>query len=176
MGRPAADIPETDLRKLCEQGWNLLPLAKRYGCSKQAVLNCMNRLGIPAQPKHSCPGPKNPAWKGGRYFDADGYILIYAPDHPHATADNRVREHRLVAERMIGRYLTQEEVVDHIDGNPSNNHPNNLRVFARNSEHLAVTLKGRVPQWTEDGKRRIKDGPNQGRNSAQSIHPEDVRN
>lgn len=159
-GRPrTVDLPMDEIRQLTEEGWRLGRLAKRYGCSKQTILNRMNEAGIPSHPKHSAPGAANGAWKGGRYFDADGYVLVWAPDHPAATKEGRVREHRLVMERELGRYLLATEVVDHIDGNRSNNDPSNLRVFASNQEHLAATLKGRIPNWTEDGQRRMKEAP-----------------
>src|SRR3990167_3413077 len=161
MGRPRSHhIPMDEVRRLTAEGWRLKQLAARYRCSAQTILNRMREAGIPAHPPHSCPGELNPAWKGGRYLDADGYVLVYAPGHPHATKAGRVREHRLVMERVHGRYLLPNEVVDHIDGNRANNDPSNLRVFDRNSEHLAAKLKGRVPKWSEDGHRRIQEGVN----------------
>lgn len=158
IGRPRAiQMDMDDVRRMTEGGARLSVIARKYGCSKQTVLNRMKEAGIPAHPRHSCPGELNPAWKGGRYYDDDGYVLIYAPDHPHATKDGRVREHRLVAEKKLGRYLLPTEVVDHRDGVKDNNRPSNLRVFERNGEHLAVTLKGRCPKWSEEGKRRIRE-------------------
>lgn len=91
-------------------------------------------------------------------IDGDGYVLIHTPTHPHATAAGYVREHRLVMESMIGRHLEPGEVVHHIDGDKQNNRPDNLQLFAANGEHLKVELTGRVPKWTEDGKRRIREG------------------
>lgn len=107
----------------------------------------MEKHGIARHPKHSCPGDVNPAWKGGRYLDDDGYVMIYAPDHPYADKAGRVREHRLVMERELGRYLLPTEVVDHNDGQRANNDPSNLTLYASNAEHLTATLKGRVPKW-----------------------------
>lgn len=44
--------------------------------------------------------------------------------------------HRVVAELKIGRKLKCGEVVHHIDGDRRNNDPDNLMVFASQSEHL----------------------------------------
>ena len=44
-------------------------------------------------------------------------------------------EHRVVAERMLGRKLKKSEVVHHIDLNKQNNDEKNLVVLPSNSEH-----------------------------------------
>lgn len=44
-------------------------------------------------------------------------------------------EHRIVAEKMLGRPLQSGEVVHHIDGNKRNNTETNLRIFGSQAEH-----------------------------------------
>jgi len=39
-------------------------------------------------------------------------------------------------ECKIGRYLTEDEVVHHVDGNKSNNKISNLILFKNQSEHI----------------------------------------
>jgi len=81
----------------------------------------------------------NPAWNGGRKIRPDGYIMRLAPEgHPARTAAYPyVLEHRLVMEEHLGRYLDPEEVVHHIDGDPSNNDIENLQLFANQSDHIS---------------------------------------
>lgn len=60
--------------------------------------------------------------------------------------------HRVVAERILGRGLKQNEVVHHIDGNRRNNDPVNLMVFSSSSDHMRYHVqiknffeKGEIP-------------------------------
>lgn len=74
-----------------------------------------------------------------------GYIRVLAPEHPAADpTTGYVLEHRLVAERMLGRLLLPTEVVHHRDGDKSNNDPANLEVMT-NPDHTArhSGLRGR---------------------------------
>jgi lambda repressor-like predicted transcriptional regulator len=150
-------IDEALLREMAAQGMSCLEMAPELGVSEEVVRERMVRLGIPRLPAKARP-ERNYFWNGGRTVDKAGYILVKAPDHPNVNHQGYVREHRLVMEQQLGRYLEPGEVVDHIDGNTSNNDPSNLRLFASNAEHLRVTLAGRVPNWTGDGRRRIQEG------------------
>lgn len=72
----------------------------------------------------------------------DGYICVYAPDHPHARADGYVMKHTLVIEREIGRYLEKDEVVHHINHIRDDNRLENLRLMNK-SEHMSMHMKER---------------------------------
>lgn len=61
---------------------------------------------------------------------------------------NGIHEHRLVAEKKLGRHLEPGEIVHHIDGNKRNNEPDNLIVITQ-SEHIREHLRrggGRLAQ------------------------------
>ena len=66
----------------------------------------------------------------------NGYVFVYDPLNPMSAQSGYVPLHRLVMSLSIGRPLTSEEVVHHIDENPSNNKLSNLMLFANNAEHI----------------------------------------
>ena len=72
-------------------------------------------------------GARNGRWRGGSFIH-NGYRLLLKPDHPFADKAGYVREHRLVIEEHLGRYLLREEIVHHKDGNKLNNTLSNLEV------------------------------------------------
>lgn len=85
-------------------------------------------------------GSGNPRWKGGRILDKDGYWMIYSPKHPFKNAIGYVREHRLVMEKFLGRYLMSIEVIHHKDENKQNNKLSNLQLFFK-PDHDRLSLK-----------------------------------
>ena len=79
-------------------------------------------------------GPDSPAWKGGRSIDRDGYVRLYAPDHPWPRRNGCVPEHVAVMELAMGRRIVPGEVVHHMDGDRRNNAISNLELMTR-AEH-----------------------------------------
>jgi len=69
-------------------------------------------------------------------LEHNGYIWLLMPRHPHANSQGYVREHRVIMEKHIGRFLEPKEVVHHKDNNPLNNELNNLELFNSHSEHM----------------------------------------
>jgi hypothetical protein len=79
-------------------------------------------------------GENNPNWKGGRYEHGQGYCLVLARHHPFADKSGHILEHRIVMEKILGRYLKKGEIVHHKNGNKKDNRPENLilTVFNKN--------------------------------------------
>jgi hypothetical protein len=72
----------------------------------------------------------------------NGYILVYAPDNPNSDKHGFILEHRLVMESVIGRPLTKDEYVHHINGNKSDNRPENLMI-TNMREHAKIHMEMR---------------------------------
>ena len=93
-------------------------------------------------------GAQNPEWKGG-VRKKGCYLLELCHGHPAADRWGYVYQHRLVMERILGRYLTPHEVVHHLDGNPLNNDPANLWLLSHGEHkrlhHRISRLNPRVP-------------------------------
>lgn len=67
----------------------------------------------------------------------NGYVYILNKEHPNCNKRGFVLEHRLVIEKQLGRYLTNEEIVHHINENKSDNRIENLQIVT-NSEHTKL--------------------------------------
>ena len=160
------------IRKMCDEGNSLSQMCSVLHCHNEDLKYYIEQNNIAHAPfvkaRH---GKLNGRWTGGRIVDEDGYVLIKSSGHPFADRHNYVREHRLVMEKKLGRYLLPSEVVHHIDDNKQNNDPENLELFSRNSDHLAKTLKGKVPKWTPDGIQRILEGVRKSRVVRQTSNP-----
>jgi hypothetical protein len=75
-------------------------------------------------------GKKAPNWLGGRHIDPQGYARVCRPDHPAAAGrGGYVKEHRLVMEEHLGRYLWPNENVHHINGKRDDNRIENLELW-----------------------------------------------
>lgn len=90
-------------------------------------------------------GRKKCAWKGKRGKEIPwfigvlkkpdmGYMRIYMPEHPKAHS-GYVYEHRVVMEKMLGRYLKSTEQVHHKNGIKTDNRPENLELVIIRGTH-----------------------------------------
>lgn len=59
----------------------------------------------------------------------NGYLVIFEPNHPLAMRNGYVYVHRKVLSEKLGRNLEDGEQVHHIDGDKTNNNPDNLELI-----------------------------------------------
>lgn len=85
-----------------------------------------------------------------RYSDKDGYVMV------PGKGQLRLREHRVIAETMLGRPLRADEVVHHINGVRDDNRPENLKVMSRSAHSRLHTIRDK--QWSRQYRACIECG------------------
>lgn len=113
-----------------------------YDKYKQTCEVCGKEF-LPPRPKdgarfcsYTCSGIANRREKILR----GGYWRICRPEHPAATRQGYVAEHRLIMEQAIGRYLAADEVVHHINHDGLDNRLENLQLLT-NTAHRSLHMK-----------------------------------
>ena len=93
----------------------------------------VNRRSTRCVPCHALnsTGKNNANWRGGVLIGGEGYRKVLVGGHPHRDCKGYVLEHRLVMEKKIGRYLTKEENVHHMNGVKGDNRVENLELWTR---------------------------------------------
>jgi hypothetical protein len=78
-------------------------------------------------------------------FDKEGFLRVTTKTvHGYIfvkVGELWIAQHRLVAEEVLGRQLTYEEKIHHIDFNRKNNEPSNLCLFENQKAHIRFHLK-----------------------------------
>ena len=86
------------------------------------------------------------------------------PEHPNSK-NGWILEHRVVVEKFIGRYLTESEVVHHIDEDKSNNEIENLMLFKSQREHSSFHIKIKKFGLNNQIRRQIEERWNEFKNT-----------
>lgn len=114
-------------RRLCRRHYN----QDQY----KATCVCGKSKGVASKLCRSCSfqanrGERSSRWNGGKATSTQGYKMVRSPNHPKAHKSGYVYEHRLVTEAHLGRLLTEDENVHHINGNRTDNRIENLQLWS----------------------------------------------
>lgn len=141
-----ATIPVDEAVALYASGLNLSQVARQAGVTPPAIKYHLRKAGIAVRPDKAPgrSGSANPAWRGGRSKQRDGYIWLAVVGEKR-----RVPEHRVIMERTLGRSLKKGEIVHHLNGVRDDNRPENLTVTTlKDHEHYTYVkaLQARIRQ------------------------------
>ena len=126
---------------ICQKEFKTYPskilLGRGKYCSKQCCLTATNKFLVENGKSNRFILGKQHDRHTHRSINWAGYIEIYSPDHPNKTKRGYVREHRLLMEDFLGRYLNDDEQIHHLNGNKQDNRLENLQVVSH-TEHLKI--------------------------------------
>jgi len=80
--------------------------------------------------------------------DADGYLLIFEPEHAPPSRRGWALEHRVVMAKALGRTLLPSEEVDHINSDRQDNRPENLQVLDKAAHRKKTGADARERRMT----------------------------
>ena len=85
-------------------------------------------------------GNKHHSWQGGRHKN-HGYKLIYMPSHHRSDQRGYIREHILIAEKVLGKQLPPSAIIHHANRNRSNNKKSNLVICQDQAYHKLIHMR-----------------------------------
>ena len=96
-------------------------------------------------------GSNNHAWKGGFFYNGDGYKMIRAKEHPRASNTGYVFEHIIVWETENAMPVPDGHIIHHLNGIRTDNRPENLVAMSRGEHlHQAEPYKERIRKLEEE--------------------------
>ena len=117
-------------------------IAKICGVNQSTIHYFLVRFNIPRRKFCGRSGFRCHLFKGGRIITSQGYMKKKKKGHPRAFKTRPyVPEQILIVEKHLGRFLSKEETVHHIDEVKLNNNPANLYLFSGENEHQRYHMK-----------------------------------
>lgn len=125
-----------DYAAVCQmyaKGISSTQIADTMNCTHTAILKAIKRSGVETRLKGDTFHSQHLGNKG---IDPMGYVTV------NVGKNTKQREHRIIAERALGRPFRRLEVVHHINEDRSDNRPENL-LICTHKYHLALHARMR---------------------------------
>lgn len=124
-GRQIYCKPSCNTRRPCKETSCINPQCDKVATNGRACPKCASRF------YHYGTYNPEPRKVGKKKVDRSGYIAIRFPEHPNANKTGYVYEHRLVMSDHLGRPLTKQENVHHVNGDRKDNRLDNLELWVK---------------------------------------------
>lgn len=147
--------------KLYYEGSGIRNIAEDMDCGYSYLRNMFIKRGVKIRTKHEATSlvfnKRNPNWGLGRKKVAEGYIEVWAPNHPKANKKGYIREHILVWEKAHGD-LALGYVIHHLNGIKDDNRLKNLTPLPKRIHDSGHLRHGRLKDaFIRKLQRRIRD-------------------
>lgn len=136
MGMDKEEFKQFLLDMYIDQKMSLNQISYELKVSSRIVKKYLIRFGATVLDHKNANSFFNSVTDGAKWKNSSGYIEIVCRNHPYKSKRNTVYEHRLIMEKHLGRHLTKEEVIHHINGIKDDNSIENLELTS-NSLHIA---------------------------------------
>ena len=133
-----------DMGNMAKDGVSQAAIGRKYGVSQGIISRAFAFNGI-ATNKYVAKAENHGSWKGGKISAGNyNYVRIYSdsPFYAMRGTNGYVAEHRLVMAQHIGRCLSSDETVHHINSDSKDNRIENLQLRKGNhGKHSAYRCR-----------------------------------
>lgn len=131
--KPKIILSESEIEEICSMyanGCSSRTIGKKFKIEHSTVLKILYNNEVNVREAHDsiCYATRRTEPHTIQSTDSSGYKHVIG-------YNTNYREHRYIMEQILGRKLSKEEHVHHIDFNKENNNPNNLFLFESNHKH-----------------------------------------
>ena len=126
-------LTKENLLSIIKQNKKFKDLSKDYGVHESTIRRTLKKYGL-----------HKPIFRKHFYITNNGRTFIYIPNHPNSDKRGYEQKARLVMEEYLGRFLTIQEVVHHINRNQRDDRLENLQLFSNQKEHMTFHYKENI--------------------------------
>jgi hypothetical protein len=121
--------------------------------------NFCNRTCLGAYRSKNLCGSSSPLWRGGRTLHGAGYIRIrIGRGQPMTDCHGDILEHRYIMSQHLGRILSSNDIVHHLNGDRTDNRIENLFLYSSHSEHQKSHATKIIPKFCQCGRKHYARG------------------